>query len=63
TIDMFVVYEDHIDLFDYKSNDIFDPLYEEQVKTYASYLKKAFKKKVNGYLLSIGQGEIREVNI
>lgn len=63
TIDMFVVYEDHIDLFDYKSNNIDDSSYDEQIKAYASYLTKAFNKKVYGYLLSIGQGRIRQVNI
>ena len=63
SIDLFLVYDDHIDLFDYKTSSIDDPLYDEQVKGYAAYLTKTFGKEVRGYLLSLYKAEVRQVEI
>lgn len=63
SIDLFLVYDDHIDLFDFKASRIDDPSYDEQVKGYAEYLKKTFHQPVNGYLLSLSKVEVRQVRI
>ena len=62
SIDMFIVYPDHIDLFDYKSSNIDDPNYDKQVLSYSSYLERMFKKKVNSYLLSIATCRLRIID-
>ena len=61
SIDMFIVYDDHIDLFDYKSNNIDDPSYDKQVLAYSSYLESAFNKRVDSYLLSISKCKLRKI--
>lgn len=60
-IDLFLLYEDHIDLVDYKSSSIDDPAYEKQLATYEAYLEKAFHLPIHKYLLSISEGRIRRV--
>lgn len=61
-IDLFIVYEDHIDVIDYKLNDIKDSAYQCQVQAYQAYLEKTFEKPVSGYLYSILKEEILSVN-
>ena len=61
SIDMFIVYDDHIDLFDYKSNNIDDPSYDKQVLAYSSYLESSFNKRVDSYLLSISKCKLRKI--
>ena len=60
-IDLFIVYNDHIDLIDYKLKNIDDPNYIKQVNGYKEYLTNIFNKPVNGYLYSIMDTTLKEV--
>ena len=60
-IDLFIVYNDHIDLIDYKLKNIDDPNYIKQVTGYKEYLTSIFNKPVNGYLYSIMDTALKEV--
>ena len=60
-IDLFLLYDDHIDLVDFKASNIDDPAYGAQLETYASFLSKAFGLPVERYLVSISQG--RQVKV
>jgi ATP-dependent helicase/nuclease subunit A len=60
-IDLLMEYEDHFDIIDYKTKDIDDEHYDEQLKGYRSYIEKVSDKKVFCYLYSIIDGEVREV--
>lgn len=61
-IDLLCVYEDHIDLVDYKAKDIDDPAYLKQLAAYTSYLNQVFKQPVSAYLLSIREARIKGVH-
>lgn len=62
-IDLYLLYDDHIDLLDYKSSNIDDPNYESQLSVYEAFLNKAYPgKKINKYLLSLKQGVAKRVS-
>lgn len=61
SIDLFIKYADRIVLVDYKTKNIDDPEYLDQVERYASYLRSAFNVPVEKYLLSIIKGELKRV--
>jgi hypothetical protein len=56
-----VVYEDYIDLIDYKTKSIDDDGYIEQLKSYKKHIKNVFNKPINCYLYSLLTGNIKEV--
>ncbi len=60
-IDLLVVYNDHIDIIDYKLSDINKSEYERQLKLYKEYVKSKSDLRINCYLLSILKNEIKEV--
>ncbi len=60
-IDLFLLKENEIILVDYKTKDIDDPAYVEQIAIYRDYLKKTFHRPVKAYLLSLLLAEYREV--
>ena len=60
-IDLILEYHDHIDIIDYKTNNIYDPLYINQVQIYCDYIKRITKKETNGYLYSLVKKEIKKV--
>ena len=60
-IDLMLVYEDHIDIIDYKLSNIFDRAYDEQLKGYYHYVSKNTDKEIRLYLYSLLSGEFREV--
>lgn len=60
-IDLFLLYEDHIDLIDFKASNIDDPAYQKQLAFYADFLKESFKLPVHSYLISISQA--RELRV
>ena len=62
TIDLFLLYEDHIDLVDYKTSRIDDPEYGHQLALYEAYLSKVFHLPVKKYLLSIKESRLKVVN-
>ncbi len=59
TIDLMIVYKDHIDVIDYKTKSIDDMSYDKQIGDYMDYVQKTFKKKTNGYLYSLLTGECK----
>ena len=62
-IDMFLLYDDHIDLIDFKTATIDPDAYQGQLNAYESYLKGVFKgKTINKYLLSLTRAEVNRVN-
>ncbi len=52
-IDCMLVYQDHIDIIDYKLKDITDKAYLKQLQGYQKYIFSRTKKKTNIYLYSI----------
>lgn len=62
-IDLMMVYEDHIDIIDYKTKKIDDESYDKQVALYMGVASKLFGKPVKGYLYSLIEGTCREVTI
>ena len=60
-IDLFLLYEDHVDLIDFKAARIDDPAYASQLRFYAEFLEKSFKRPVSAYLVSISKG--RQVRV
>ena len=62
-IDLFLVYNDHIDLIDYKTKNIYDESYNIQIGVYARYLQKKYKLKVKAYLYSLIDEKYQEINL
>lgn len=52
-IDLMIVYDDYIDIIDYKTKNIIDESYLKQLSIYEDFIKKIFNKKVNTYLYSL----------
>lgn len=59
-IDLMCVYDDHIDIIDYKTMHIEDSAYDAQLSVYYHYIKELFKKDVNCYLYSLVLGNFRK---
>ena len=62
-IDLLAVYEDHIDIIDYKLSSVSHEEYQRQLKIYADYVASVSSKKIHCYLVSILNQTIREVPI
>ena len=60
-IDLMLVYEDHIDIIDYKLSNIEDPAYIKQLSGYKDYISNKTDKKVYTYLYSIEKNEFKEI--
>ena len=60
-IDLMLEYEDYIDLIDYKTKNIDDENYINQLKGYKRYIEHVSNKKVNIYLYSIIEDNLREL--
>lgn len=61
-IDLMLIYDDHIDIIDYKLSHVDDEDYVKQVNAYRSYIKcVSGNKKINVYILGILSGLIKEV--
>ncbi len=52
-IDLMIVYNDYIDIIDYKSKKINDNFYKKQINNYANFISKLFGKRVEAYLYSL----------
>lgn len=52
-IDLMIVYHDHIDIIDYKTKNINDESYLNQLSVYENYISRMFKLPVNTYLYSL----------
>ena len=60
-IDLLLEYEDHIDIIDYKLSNIDDIEYVNQLAGYKNYISTKTNKKINTYLYSILNNEIKEI--
>ena len=60
-IDLMIVYQDHIDIIDYKLKHIDDEAYKKQLGVYKNYIEKTFNLTVNTYLYSIIENHILKV--
>ena len=60
-IDLLMEYDDHFDIIDYKTKNIDDEHYDEQLNGYRNYIHSISDKKVNCYLYSIIDSTYREV--
>ena len=61
-IDLLCIYDDHIDIIDYKLSDIDKEEYIRQLNIYKEYVSSKSDLKINCYLLSILKKEIKEIN-
>ena len=60
-IDLMLVYDNYIDIIDYKLSNIDDPLYLNQLKGYKNYIERLVSKPVNTYLYSIENNVFKKV--
>lgn len=60
-IDLMIIYDSYIDIIDYKTKNISDEEYINQLLSYKEYAKKVFNKPINCYLYSLLTGENKEV--
>lgn len=61
-IDLMIVYDDHVDIIDYKTKNIDDDSYIKQLKVYETYLNQFLGLKVNTYLYSLITNQIKKCN-
>ena len=60
-IDLMIEYNDHIDIIDYKTENIDDENYQKQLQGYKDYVSTLTDKKINTYLYSILREEVKQV--
>ncbi|MBQ3020692.1 MAG: UvrD-helicase domain-containing protein [Bacilli bacterium] len=60
-IDLMLVYDDRIDIIDYKLKNTTSEEYVKQLNGYKDYIEKLFSKKVNLYLYSIIDDELNKI--
>ena len=61
-IDLMIVYDNYIDIIDYKTKNIEDDSYIKQLNIYATYIKRVFNKEVNTYLYSLLDNTTKKCN-
>lgn len=61
-IDLMIVYDDYIDIIDYKTKNIDDDSYLKQLKVYETYIKTKYNKQINTYLYSLLSSEYKKCN-
>ena len=62
-IDLMLEYETHIDIIDYKTKNIDDESYINQLNGYKKYIESISNKSVNIYLYSILDDVLKDLNI
>lgn len=61
-IDLLLIYDDHIDIVDFKLSHVDDGAYEKQVSVYKDYISQiADGRDINLYILGILSGDIKKV--
>ncbi len=60
-IDLLLIYNDHIDIVDYKLSKVDDEAYIRQVRLYKNYISRVSDKKINMYIISILHNNVVEV--
>lgn len=61
SIDLLLIYPEKAVIVDYKAKSIEDPAYRKQLAYYAAYVKEAFGKESETYLLSIIDARVKRV--
>ncbi len=61
-IDLLLIYDNHIDIVDYKLSHVDDEAYIRQVNLYKKFISSISEKKINMYIISILHGNVLEVN-
>ena len=61
-IDLMLVYDNRVDIIDYKLKNIDDENYINQLNGYRDYIKNKTNKKVDIYLYSIMNDEIKKLD-
>ena len=61
-IDLMLVYDDHVDIIDYKLKYIDDDAYLKQLNGYKKYIENRLNKKTNIYLYYIMDNIISNLN-
>ncbi len=62
-IDLFIEYEDHIDIIDYKLSNTDSKEYERQLLIYKKYIESRSAKPANTYLLSLIKQDIKKIEL
>ena len=62
-IDLFIEYEDHIDIIDYKLSNLDSKEYKTQLAIYKGYAECRSKKPINTYLLSLIKQELKKIDV
>lgn len=60
-IDLMLEYDNHIDIIDFKLKNVVDENYKNQLNGYKTYIESITNKKVNTYLYSILNEDIKEI--
>ncbi len=60
-IDLMLMYEDHVDIIDYKLSNIDDSNYMKQLNGYKNYISEKTRLSINTYLYSIEKDEFKIV--
>ena len=60
-IDLMLEYDTHIDIIDFKLKNVVDDNYKNQLNGYKNYIESITNKKVNTYLYSILNEDIKEI--
>ena len=60
-IDLLVEYDNHFDIIDYKTSNIDNPEYVEQLNGYKEFIENKYKKPTNIYLYSIKQNKFKKL--
>lgn len=61
-IDLLLIYEDHVDIIDYKTKNIDDEAYDNQLEVYRKYISSVVDLPINLYLYSIIDCSYRRVD-
>ncbi len=62
-IDLLLVYDDHIDVIDYKLKNILDEAYKEQLHGYKKFIENKTKKETNTYLYSLLDQKLIKIDL
>lgn len=60
-IDLFIEYDNYVDIIDYKLYYVDDNEYKNQLNKYKNYIQQKTQKEVNIYLYSIGKNEMKKI--
>lgn len=60
-IDLLAIYDDHIDIIDYKLSNVSHKEYDRQLIIYKQYVMSKYDLPINCYLLSLLHNKVREV--